>query len=147
MGRGGKAGRRTGGFAVGSAPWTHLSQPQTPFSRFDLVCNAQHGTVDRPFEWWQTTFRDSIAAIGRVVLVLAPWSDPIPLTRVWCLFEIFSAAKTDGVTLAVRLPPTERPAFEEALAGSFNVVMDTLVRVQSERAEVRRGGRKGVPAD
>ena len=115
----------------------HLYQPPTPLSRFDLVCNAQHGTVDRPFEWWQTTFRDSIAAIGRVVLVLAPWSDPIPLTRVWCLFEIFSAATTDGVTLAVRLPPTERPTFEEALAGSFDVVMDTLVRVQSERAEVR----------
>ena len=93
--------------------------------------------MDRPFEWWQTTFRDSIAAIGRVVLVLAPWSDPIPLTRVWCLFEIFSAATTDGVALAVRLPPTERPAFEEALAKSFSVVMDTLVRVQSERAEVR----------
>ena len=55
----------------------------------------------------------------------------------WCLFEIFSAATTDGVTLAVRLPPTERPTFEEALAGSFDVVMDTLVRVQSERAEVR----------
>jgi hypothetical protein len=27
---------------------------------------------DRPFEWWQTTFRESIAAIGTVVLVLAP---------------------------------------------------------------------------
>ena len=55
----------------------------------------------------------------------------------WCLFEIFSAATTDGVALAVRLPPTERPAFEKALAGSFDAVMDTLVRVQSERAEVR----------
>lgn len=108
----------------------------TPHSRFDLVCNSQHGTVERPFEWWQTTFRASIAAIGRVALVLAPWEDPIPLTRCWCLFEIFTAvAAGEGeVELQVRLPASQRPAFVEALAGDFEVVMDTLVRVESQRA-------------
>jgi tetratricopeptide (TPR) repeat protein len=107
------------------------------YHRFDLVCNSQHGTVERPFEWWQTTFRESIAAIGRVALVLAPWADPIPLTRCWCLFEIFTAiAAGEGeVELQVRLPASQRPAFVEALAGDFEVVMDTLVRVESERAE------------
>jgi hypothetical protein len=108
-----------------------------PHNRFDLVCNSQHGTVERPFEWWQTTFRESIAAIGRVALVLAPWEDPIPLTRCWCLFEIFTAvaAGEGAVELQVRLPASQRPAFVEALAGDFDVVMDTLVRVESQRAE------------
>jgi hypothetical protein len=105
--------------------------------RFDLVCNSQHGTVERPFEWWQTTFRDSIAAIGRVALVLAPWDDPIPLTRCWCLFEIFTAVASgeEEVELQVRLPGSQRLAFVKALAADFDVVMATLVRVESQRAE------------
>ena len=27
---------------------------------------------------------------GRTVMVLAPWSNPVPFTRAWCLFEIYS---------------------------------------------------------
>ena len=70
---------------------------------FDLVINNQHGTVDRPFEWWCTTFKSSIESIGRVVLILAPWRDPIPLTRAWCLWELFSAATPNVATLIVKL--------------------------------------------
>jgi hypothetical protein len=117
----------------------HVTLAPDAHHRFDLVCNSQHDTVERPFEWWQTTFRESITAIGRVALVLAPWTDPIPLTRCWCLFEIFTAvAAGEGegeVELQVRLPASQRPAFVEALAGSFKIVMDTLVRVESQRAE------------
>jgi hypothetical protein len=69
--------------------------------------------------------------------VLAPWDDPIPLTRCWCLFEIFTAitAGEGKVELLVRLPASQRPAFVEALTNDFDVVMDTLVRVESQRAE------------
>jgi hypothetical protein len=51
---------------------------------FDLVTNNQHeATNANSFEWWCTTFRESIKAIGSVLLVMTPWDNPIPLTRVW----------------------------------------------------------------
>jgi hypothetical protein len=47
------------------------------------VTNNQHQATSHPFEWWCTTFRESIKAIGSVLLVMTPWDNPIPLTRVW----------------------------------------------------------------
>ena len=61
-----------------------------------------------------TAFKDVVAQIGHTVLVLAPWNDPIPMTRAWCLWEIYSTlvagsefeiviakAEVDGLRTAV----------------------------------------------
>lgn len=113
-----------------------------PYFWFDLAVNNQHSAPERPFEWWCTTFRDSITAIGRVVLVLSPWRDPLPLTRAWCLWEVFCAASVrdatspnTAVSLDVRLPPAEARAFERALANDMRAALDTMVRVRAERAQ------------
>ena len=58
---------------------------------FDLFINNQNTAANLPQEWWKTTFRKSIKNIGAVMLVMSPWKDPIPTTRAWCLWEIFSA--------------------------------------------------------
>lgn len=50
---------------------------------FDLAINDQWNASSLPFEWWCETFQNSIKEIGHTVLVLSPWSDPIPLTRAW----------------------------------------------------------------
>ena len=71
---------------------------------FDLVMNNQHGTSTRPFEWWRHTFQHSIEQIGTVVLVLAPWSSPVPLTRAWCLFEIMCSLNANQVDFRIRMP-------------------------------------------
>ena len=81
---------------------------------FDLVTNNQHGTEARPFQWWCTTFTQSVGAIGRVALVLTPWESPIPLTRVWCLWEIFSSFVSNA-DLSVHLPPEQEQSFLRAL--------------------------------
>jgi len=52
---------------------------------FDVYTVNQHNTESVPAEWWYGAFRDGIQSIGRTVLVLSPWRDPIPLTRSWCL--------------------------------------------------------------
>ena len=48
---------------------------------FDLFSNNQHDTSSVPFEWWCTTFQKAISSIGRTLLVLSPWQDPVVLTR------------------------------------------------------------------
>lgn len=42
-----------------------------------------------PFEWWSETFKTAIGEIGYTVMIFIPWDDPIPLTRAWCLFELY----------------------------------------------------------
>ena len=55
---------------------------ETTFFWFDLFVNNQWVAADKSFEWWGTTFRTAIQEIGKTVLVLLPWHEPIPLTRV-----------------------------------------------------------------
>ena len=62
---------------------------------FDLFVVNQHKTSTLPFDWWTTTFQSAIRQFGHTVMVLSPWQDPIPLTRAWCLWELYSAIITD----------------------------------------------------
>ncbi|EGD75624.1 mbre TPR repeat protein [Salpingoeca rosetta] len=110
---------------------------QPVFFWFDLFMNNQNAnvTANLPQEWWSTTFKESIANIGRVLLVLMPWRDPVPLTRAWCLWEIFCGISNEGTEVNIRLPNSEEKALEDAISDNYEAVTDTLVRVQAERAE------------
>lgn len=77
---------------------------------FDLVSNNQHKATSYPFEWWCTTFKESIRNIGNVLLIMAPWNDPIPLKRAWCLFEIFSAIDVHA-KMNIAIPSSQHDEF------------------------------------
>lgn len=109
-------------------------RPAPVYFWLDLVVNSQHGTAARPFEWWCTTFTQSVGRIGHVALVLAPWDDPVPLTRAWCLWEIFSAFVSDA-RLTIHVPKAQRAAFLRTLVDRPGVVAETLTNVRAERAE------------
>ena len=80
---------------------------------------SQHRAAQLPQTWWSGAFRQSVVDIGRTVLVLQPWDAPVPLTRSWCLWEIFSTLD-GGAELHIALTPAQREAFQGALvrAGS-----------------------------
>ncbi|OQS06955.1 hypothetical protein THRCLA_20250 [Thraustotheca clavata] len=45
---------------------------------------------DEPVLWFcQTTFKQSLEAVGNVVMILHPWNNPATLTRSWCIFEVY----------------------------------------------------------
>ncbi|EGD76385.1 tetratricopeptide protein [Salpingoeca rosetta] len=110
---------------------------QPVFFWFDLFMNNQNAnvTANLPQEWWSTTFKESIANIGHVLLVLMPWRDPVPLTRAWCLWEIFCGISNEGTEVTIQLPNSEEQALENAIFDDYEAVTDTLVRVQAERAD------------
>jgi len=59
---------------------------------FDLLLNSQWSNDEnksKPFDWWSRNFQNSIKEIGHTLVVLSPWENPIPLTRSWCLWEIY----------------------------------------------------------
>jgi hypothetical protein len=53
------------------------------FVWLDVFSTSQHCTSDRPSSWWMSVFRDSIAKMGRLAMVLQPWNDPLALKRAW----------------------------------------------------------------
>lgn len=105
------------------------------FFWFDLFINNQNCAASLPREWWSTTFKDSIRLIGAVVVVMAPWDTPVPVTRAWCLWEIMCALTQDGVLFIARFPPAQRLAFRSAVRDDWERVAAALPRVDVERAE------------
>lgn len=81
---------------------------------FDLFSNNQHFYSPLPFEWWQGTFMNAIQNIGRVVMVMDPWDNPLTLTRSWCLWEIYCAVKTNS-DFEIAMSRDQKQAFETAL--------------------------------
>ena len=85
--------------------------------RADVFVANQHRAAALPQEWWSGAFRQSVVDIGRTVLVLQPWHAPVPLTRSWCLWEIFSTLD-GGAELHIALSPAQRAAFQVALVSA-----------------------------
>jgi tetratricopeptide (TPR) repeat protein len=105
-----------------------------PFFWFDCLSIDEHATQTLPQEWWSTTFQDAIRGIGRTLMVLAPWNDPVPLRRAWCLWELFSTHAV-GAHFDVCLGPAERRAFEEALLEDSGVVFGAFAHIDVKNAE------------
>jgi tetratricopeptide (TPR) repeat protein len=61
---------------------------------FDVFSVNQHTTTEKDFSWWSGTFQEAIRQFGHTVMVLSPWHDPIPLTRAWCLWELYCTVIT-----------------------------------------------------
>eukprot|EP00164_Ancoracysta_twista_P005742 GFYU01007891.1.p1 GENE.GFYU01007891.1~~GFYU01007891.1.p1 ORF type:complete len:404 (-),score=111.10 GFYU01007891.1:375-1586(-) len=98
---------------------------------FDLFSNNQHLTPNLTFEWWATTFRTAIQNFGHVVLVLSPWSNPIPFTRAWCLWEIYCAVDTNS-RFEVALSDEDRKSFIDSGPDDFMNMLGTIDVNKSE---------------
>eukprot|EP01031_Cornospumella_fuschlensis_P036949 gene36949-44825_t len=105
---------------------------------FDLFSNNQHKAVNYDFTWWSTTFRSAISEFNRTVMVLSPWNDPIPLTRAWCLFELWSTADT-GAKFEVAMSQEDIEAFLSEIVGDLStsvaVLQKMLTTIDVERSE------------
>ena len=72
-----------------------------------------------------------------VLLVMAPWNDPIPVKRGWCLFEIASTLDmaAAGVKLIVKLPAAERAGLVAGVRKDANCILQCMADIQAEKAE------------
>ena len=80
----------------------------------DVFVSSQHKAAALDTGWFRDAFASEVTHIGHTLLVLQPWYAPLPLTRSWCLWEIFSTLNGD-VELQIVLSPAQREAFLEAL--------------------------------
>ncbi|OQR83771.1 hypothetical protein ACHHYP_14296, partial [Achlya hypogyna] len=105
-----------------------------PVVWFCVFNNNQHEAANYPFSWWQSTFRDSLAAIGSVVMVLHPWKSPITLTRSWCVFEVYIAILA-GATFDVAMATNQEEWLLDDILDNMDAFFDMLGGVSSEKAQ------------
>ena len=113
----------------------HLRNEPDSAIWYDLFSNNQHKATTLSFDWWCNTFKSAIQDFGRTVMVLAPWSDPIPLTRGWCLFEIYCTIVT-GSKFEVAMSKFHREEFLKDVSSnaqaSINKMLATIDALKSE---------------
>jgi len=129
------------------------------FVWFDVFSTSQHSASDRPSSWWMSVFREAIAKMGRLAMVLQPWNDPLALKRAWydgsarcrdlfvadsgvfvvcrCVLELHSCAASGG-KFQVAMTPSERDRFAHEIRldpGAFNTM---LSKVNTRNAQCSR---------
>lgn len=93
---------------------------------FDIVSNNQHKATDLEYGWWATTFKDAIEQLGHTVMVMAPWNDPIPYKRAWCIFEAY-CTNTTGAKFEIAMSSNEQKAFIEACKHNATDPIDKML--------------------
>jgi tetratricopeptide (TPR) repeat protein len=82
-----------------------------------------------PFEWWRDTFKSAIQMIGKTVMIMTPWDQPIPITRAWCVWELFCTIDTKS-TLEIALTRDQKIKFGEDLRKDVSKL--ELFQIKSE---------------
>eukprot|EP00808_Paulinella_micropora_P027173 g8675.t1 len=100
----------------------------------DIFTVNQHQTSTVDPDFWFEAFRENVRTIGRTVLILSPWRNPVPLTRSWCLREIFCTLLTKA-SFEICLSPTEVTDFEHAIVNDFDSILESLSRIDVKKAE------------
>ena len=113
----------------------HSQKEPDAYFWVDLFANDQNSVASKDFDWFSSTFRNSIKSIGQVLLVLAPWDDPMPVKRAWCLFEIATSINSEEVKFMANLPFSEIRNLIPAMEKSRDCLIQALSDIQAENAE------------
>ncbi|OQS02804.1 mbre TPR repeat protein [Thraustotheca clavata] len=106
---------------------------EDPVVWFCVFNNNQHQVDEHPFEWWQSTFKDSLAAIGNVVMIMHPWKNPITLTRSWCVFELYVSIVV-GATFELAMAANQEEILFQDTLDDMGEFLAVLGSVNSEKA-------------
>ena len=85
-------------------------------------------------EVWADTFKHAVAKMGSTVMVLAPWDQPVVLTRMWCLWEMFCTVDTRS-SFHICLGPAQEAALEAALLSNYGALLDAFATIDVKKAE------------
>jgi len=102
---------------------------------FDMFSINQHKAINFDFDWLCNTFKSAIKDFGHTVMVFAPWKDPVPLTRGWCLFELYCTITTNA-KFEVAMSKGHREDFLEDICNTaldaINIMFATINTEKSQ---------------
>jgi len=117
----------------------------------DLVSTIQKFTESHPNEQFyffldylavnQYTPLEDLSNLQRMItmcnwflLVLMPWSAPVPLTRAWCVYEIATALHK-GIAPTVIMPQEQADLFLQAITDDPEACMEVFLKLDSANAK------------
>ncbi len=112
----------------------HFKDTPDVFVWFSSFSNNQHLTPNLPFEWFTGTFKSAIRDMGHTVMVLAPYNNPFPFTRAWCLFEIYSTVITES-KFEVAMSEVERRNFVEDFSYDVDLFKNMIATIDVKKSE------------
>jgi hypothetical protein len=101
---------------------------------FDAFSHNQHVSSTMDYHWWSTTFRSAIKEFGYTVMVLAPWNKPLPLTRAWCLFELWATAE-ESCRFEIAMSKEQEEKYIEDFQKDFDAVNKLFAAIDVQRSE------------
>ncbi len=87
------------------------------------------------FNYWSTTFQSAIQSFGHTVMVFAPWNDPIPLTRAWCLWELYCTVHTSSQFDIAMTTSAHQQFIEDVVANAKRSIDKMLSQIDVARSK------------
>ena len=107
-----------------------------------LFCNNQYRIEDNRSainESLGDIFRTRLLKIRKMVVLLDKFMEPVYLTRVWCVYEMYTAVTSSEVSIDFMLPPQQASEIQTMLRHSgFEQINESFERVNSESATAAR---------
>eukprot|EP00732_Lithocolla_globosa_P002038 Lithocolla_globosa_v1_NODE_1200_length_2791_cov_6.632310.p1 type:complete len:617 gc:universal NODE_1200_length_2791_cov_6.632310:937-2787(+) len=100
----------------------------------DVLVLKQHRNKRRTRARFSDKFAGLVSEFGHTLLVLAPWDDPAPLHRCWCLWEIVESIRSK-CKIEILLPSVQKEHFLHALRHNFQQIIAGISNVDSRNAE------------
>lgn len=86
-----------------------------------LCCNQYRVEARKALGEWEThgtfqeVFERRVRSAGHILAVLAPWREPLYASRMWCVFEMYTAMSSENCSLDMVMPEEEEASFVAAL--------------------------------
>ncbi|OQS06365.1 hypothetical protein THRCLA_01587 [Thraustotheca clavata] len=114
---------------------THsLLTKDEPVLWFCVFANNQHRAAEMQFAWWQSTFKQSLEAIGNVLMILHPCNNPVTLTRSWCIFEVYVSILV-GASFQVAMASNQANVCFDDLLADMSLFHNMLSCINSKDAK------------
>ncbi len=97
----------------------------------DLFSYNQHLEGNNQSDFIRTTFSSVIERIGYTMMVLTPWDDPKPLTRTWCLYELFCTIKSKDIQFEIAMTTNEKSRFIQDICQKGSEEVNKMLSIVS----------------
>ncbi|CAB9518599.1 Hydra magnipapillata [Seminavis robusta] len=127
----------------------HELDPKRTYIWICCLCVNQHRVVEKfksgvlvPTHEFFDIFGHRVKKVGHLLAMMAPWNAPAYITRVWCIFEMFTAHTTDACEVDIVMPPKEKKSLEQDVLNNgagINALYKTLgnTKVENAKASVK----------
>jgi hypothetical protein len=119
--------------------------PKRTYIWICFLCVNQHRVIENrkngintPFTEFRDLFQKRVTDIGHILIMMAPWNDPVYLKRVWCILELYTA-NIKSCKIDIVMPEREHLAlastFMKDTDGAANKLFEAVSSIDVKNAD------------